>query len=346
MDDPNNTNSSPENTGADNRQAIFTPQPPEPTDPGTSATPAQSSVNLSHPYLSNHPTQTFNTDTGDIILNTGSPKPKQNKRPFIIGGIILAVFVAVCVGVLAIVPKTPDTKNSSTNNLAEIEFNRFATYLLYGTSSDTLSGEYESDKTYELDLQLENPEHNSDYWNKSSELLNQAIQSAENDTSITRYLVRSLRNYQEYFNFISLYDEIGRFDEERLLSSYLSGGANLADSLISNFYNKFDGQDFNIAKTYVDSRKVQYEETVKLYAIYGELGCVRNGNIDESACTHAPSADMLKKFEELSSAISKAAMTANKSLQNSITYLKSRCWELSAWLQDPVDERDGGDDNA
>ena len=100
MDEDKNSSNLPpvDNTGdvavPENRQALFTPQPPEPVE-NTSDTGAQpkTSTYLSHPYLSNHPTQTFNTDTGDIILNSSEPKPKQNKRPFIIGGGIFAAGV-------------------------------------------------------------------------------------------------------------------------------------------------------------------------------------------------------------------------------------------------------------
>jgi hypothetical protein len=80
-----------------NRQALFTPQPPEPTETiGSLDVQSHPPSGLSHPYLSSHPTQTFNTDTGDIILNAGEPKSKRNKRPLIIGGMILAVFVVIC----------------------------------------------------------------------------------------------------------------------------------------------------------------------------------------------------------------------------------------------------------
>ncbi len=99
--DPNQDNQGSDAAGA-NRQAVFTPQT-EPVPPaGNVDAPAQPTVNLSHPYLSNHPTQTFNTDTGDIILNTGPQKPKLNKRPFIIGGVILAIVIILSVIVLFI----------------------------------------------------------------------------------------------------------------------------------------------------------------------------------------------------------------------------------------------------
>lgn len=109
--DPNQENQG-ENSAGGSRQAIFTPQPPvtEGETPIIPASAQASDGSSTHPYFSSHPTQTFNTEAGDIILNTGAPKPKQNKRPFIIGGVILAVFVLICVVVLLVVSKTGDNK--------------------------------------------------------------------------------------------------------------------------------------------------------------------------------------------------------------------------------------------
>lgn len=341
------SNSMGESVVPENRQALFTPQPPEATANTDSLTDqSQTAVNLSHPYFSNHPTQTFNTDTGDIILNSGEPKPKQNKRPFIIGGIILAVVVVVCVIVLAIVSGLSNNEKASNEpNEAEKKFNQFATYLLYGVSNNTLSGEYESDKTYELDRQLENDGFDEGYWLKSSELLDGAIMAADSNQNITRYLVKSLRSYKEYFNFISWYQKNGRFDEGRLLSSYLSGGTSSAKALIDNFYNKFNEIDFGIAKKYVDERKEQYNDAIEIYAIYNEMGCIHDGSVDENNCTKTVSSDTMRRFYDLSSSMSKAAISADRSLQNAVTYLKNRCWDLSEWLQNPVDERDKGDND-
>lgn len=126
--DPDQENQGENSAAGANRQAIFTPQSEQPEAvPGTGI-PAQPSVDLSHPYFSNHPTQTFNTEVGDIILNTGTPKPKQNKRPFIIGGIILAVFTVVLVVVLLVVLPSLNSKSkllsileSNIQNIEDLE---------------------------------------------------------------------------------------------------------------------------------------------------------------------------------------------------------------------------------
>jgi len=312
-------------------------------DIDTPAVPAEPGTGQAHPFIANHPTRTFNTGIGDTILNTKSIRPKGNKKPFIIGGIILASIVAICAAVLLLLPKGSDTSNESVS-IAETQFNQFATYFLYGKREDKLSGNYESDKSYELDLQLEKATIDEGYWEKSTELLDQAITSASEDQSITRYLIKSLQNYRQNYNFIRAYRQNGDLDEEKLLASYISSGADTANTLIDNFYAKYSGLDSNLAKNYAQQRKVQYGDLLNTFAIYNKLGCIRGGDIDEAGCTGTPSQAMREQFTSLSSLMKQAQKNADSIIQKSVQYLKAYCWKLSAWLQNPVDERDGGGD--
>lgn len=87
------------NPTPENRQPVFTPEP-TPTPVAPTVEPAAGPM---HPFFSNHPSQTFNTDAGDIILAGDAPvKPKLNKKPLIIGGIIAAVLVVVGVVVMVV----------------------------------------------------------------------------------------------------------------------------------------------------------------------------------------------------------------------------------------------------
>lgn len=125
--DPNQSNQNNSSAGG-SRQAIFTPQPIQPEASANTNTPAQPSTVLSHPYFSNHPTQTFNNEAGDIILNAGSQKPKHNKRPFIIGGIILAAFAVICVVVLVVVQAITKPSKADVIN----SFEAYKSYIEYG----------------------------------------------------------------------------------------------------------------------------------------------------------------------------------------------------------------------
>lgn len=102
------------NSGNNSRQPIFTPTTtPEqsagvglqsPTSGITGVTPTNNHVNLNHPYFSNHPSQTFNNDVGDIVIRTTGEKSRFgfNKKPFIIGGIIFVVVMILIVGVMSL----------------------------------------------------------------------------------------------------------------------------------------------------------------------------------------------------------------------------------------------------
>ena len=136
MDPTKPEGQTPENTGT-GRQAIFTPQPPEPATPETTSGNSAASANLSHPYFSNHPTQTYAVETGDIILNSAPTKTKHNKRPFIIGGIILVAFLVICAVVLMLIQIL-----SRPNRATVVE--SFATYKNYIEFGPNNSGETES----------------------------------------------------------------------------------------------------------------------------------------------------------------------------------------------------------
>ncbi len=143
MDDPNNTNNSPTDAGVGNRQAIFTPQPeaanpPETPQPPTTVNtaaditpPTPPASDATHPFLSNHPTQTFNTNTGDIILGGAVPKTKQNKRPIFIGVAIILVCLAVVAVILMAASGVFGEKQVSTAEV-RTKWNEFTTYLENG----------------------------------------------------------------------------------------------------------------------------------------------------------------------------------------------------------------------
>lgn len=285
--------------------------------------------------------RTTSTVTGDLKL--GDTKSRRSKKPLIIGGIVLAV-LAVCVIVMLALSKNHKTSDGN-NSEAEIQFNQFATLLLYGKSEDKLTETYEDDKSYELDLQLDKETADRGYWEKTTELLSKAVDTASKDQSITRYLVKSLQSYQQNFDFIRTYREVGDLDENRVLASFNSSGANVTNALIDDFYAKYADLSSAFAKRYADQRKAQYRELLSMFSIYSELGCVKNEVVDVSSCDVSPSHPIMERLLSVSESMGVAQKDASDALQKATSYLKSRCWELSDWLQNPVDERDGNNED-
>lgn len=317
---------------------------PEPTPVSNSTsteTPSANPEPTSMPgIIASAPTIATPAETGDIILSPDNPK-SHNKRPFIIGGAILAIAAVIVIALIAL-SKGFQTTSSGNASIAKTQFNQFATYLLYGKSEDVLSGEYDSYKSYELDLQLEKDGMDSAYWEKSAELLEKAIASATENQSITRYLVKSLQSYQQSFNLIYAYRQNGDLGEERLLSSYLSSGSVTAETLIDNFYTKYDAIESSLAANYVAERKAQYNGLLKIYVIYNDFGCIKDGVIDELNCNVSSGAT--DSLSDLFESVITAQTNANMIIGDSIVGLKSRCWSLNSWLDDPTDERDEGND--
>lgn len=322
---------------------VIDPSMPEPaSDPTPVAAPTTNPEPVATPgIIASTPTIATPAETGDIILSPDGPRP-HNKRPFIIGGLILAVVAIIAIALVALFKGFQPTTNSNAS-VAKTQFDQFATYLLYGKSEDVLSGEYDGYKSYELDLQLEKDEIDLAYWEKSAELLNKAITSATEDQSITRYLIQSLQSYQQTFNFIRTYRQNGDLGEERLLSTYLSSGSEAAETLIDNFYARYNTDESSLTANYVVERKTQYNDLLKIYAFYNDLSCIKNGVIDEPNC-NIPSGVTANSLDDLFELTMTAQANANTMIGDSVVGLKSRCWNLSAWLNDPTDERDEGND--
>ena len=85
-----------------NGRAIFS----TPTAPTTSQSQPQGGA--AHPFFANHPSQTFNTGAGDIVIGGGqASKPKRSKVPLVIGAVAVILVIIAVIIVLAI------SKNSS-----------------------------------------------------------------------------------------------------------------------------------------------------------------------------------------------------------------------------------------
>lgn len=270
------SNSMGESVVPENRQALFTPQPPEATANTDSLTDqSQTAVNLSHPYFSNHPTQTFNTDTGDIILNSGEPKPKQNKRPFIIGGIILAVVVVVCVIVLLLVEAISKPSQADVSK----SFNVFKDYIEYGPdNANDDNSWYISQLTSYMydtsDVKEESQKIKSLYVDFKSKLQQSNI-TLSNDLRNTVAKEDTLLEYA--ILYIDLDNQIESLANNYIKPNEQVNAETLATQIVpqrsdNNFYNDFR----EIFIKYIVSE-------LEIYAFYNDNFCLMDGKVD-SVC--------------------------------------------------------------
>lgn len=98
---------------------IFTPNPTTPPTPpaqtpvvtGSVVEPASNTTTtgLSHPYVSNHPTQTFSSETGDIVIGNSVPKGRKNKK-ILIMGIIITTVILLFVSIIFLICQNPSSR--------------------------------------------------------------------------------------------------------------------------------------------------------------------------------------------------------------------------------------------
>lgn len=271
--DPNQENQG-ENSAGGSRQAIFTPQPPvvegeAPTIPASAQASDGSSI---HPYFSSHPTQTFNTEAGDIILNTSAPKPKQNKRPFIIGGVILAVFVLICVVVLLVVQAM--SKPSKTDVVKS--FNVFKNYIEYGPDNvGNDEGWYISQLTSYIydtpDAEEESKKIKSLYSDFKSKLQQSSITLGNN-------LQNAIITEDTLLEYAILYIDLDN-QIRSLVNNYIKADEQVnAESLATQIVPQRSDNNF-----YNDMREVLIKyiaSELEIYAFYNDNFCLMDEDVD------------------------------------------------------------------
>ena len=142
----------------------------------TDATSQMQDVNVAMQANSN---STTSTATGDIKL-APSANPKS-KAPLI----IIALLVLAGVGALVWATVTGRLGGEETGNVAEHttleearkSFDRFATYVLFGTSEDTLDDIYNPNKEYRIETESYAESYNTEFWDEAEQLLVNASNS-------------------------------------------------------------------------------------------------------------------------------------------------------------------------
>lgn len=124
---------------------IFSKNTPVPPTPEKSPRPFKA-----HPFVANHPTQTFASEAGDIVLSSDTQplKTRRKKKPLLwIAAALLTATVIIGIIVAAI---SGSFSNTSTTRLHE-DFNKYANYFLYSTDSAAdIEGAYQYGDRYAL----------------------------------------------------------------------------------------------------------------------------------------------------------------------------------------------------
>lgn len=84
---------------------------------------------------------------------------------------------------------------------------------------------------------------------------------------------------------------------------------------------------------------------VKLYEIYNSIGCIQDGEINETICNAAPDALLSEEFTTSNMTLTEADARANQILEQAIRSLKDGCWRISDQFQEILDKTSSEDND-
>ncbi len=281
-------------------------------------------------FLASHPHRSQASGTGDIILRNG-PTP-GGKKKWILLGLAAIAFVAIIIVLIGVVGK------KTTTGQFETSFKRYSNYLLYGEDKgSTLEGEYDDERSYELDLQLEGDTYDENYWQTSRDLLSSAIESYDNSDSSEIEVVDYFETYRSTFDFVELYKRNGEPTLDGMAAD------SLTQTTLEEKYAAFLDSNNADAVAYVQNRISQYTTWAELYGVYDNLGCVNEGNVDEESCVISASDE--DTIDDLATKIAEFDQSATQLLSGAIYMLKSDCWYFDEIIQTGAEEASDEDDS-
>ncbi len=321
------------------KQAIFTPNPEVPTEAsagnvlgaqaGAFGASEMNSTGPAHPFFSNHPTQTFASGAGDIIINHGSAgRPKTSRKPLIIGGIIIAALVVVLVGVIV---AFGGKKERGSESEGGDSFGQYANHILYSTTNKTLSGNYDPYYDYALTEQTQSEEVDEAWWTTTKDLLDiastdiLAMQLASDDNEKDT-ISGFLRQHEDGIAFLSAYQSVKEFDIDALISYYLSSNADNTKEHLNQLYTPLEETKSNVAIGYARTKVQEYSMLADALNKYREYGCLKPDGIIEYCADHATEID--SELAGQMETVYRLDGEASDRVDQLLDQLESSCWQI------------------
>ena len=265
-----------ENTGAvlpaqnPESQAIFTPPTTNETTDNLPtpliAMNGQPLGNPNHNYFAHHPTRTFSSANGDIILGHGPKKAKIGKKPIIIGLIAIIITVVIFTAVYLIVGLM---SKPSRADVAEA-FAKYTDYIQNGPS-----GEGNSDSWFLLHLdELQYSAYDADeYTGEAYKLFNDFTKQLDasrlyKDNSA---LKDSINSERRMLNHLAIYYGINGILQP-VIETYINDGQEAAMESIRQINSQYE-QD-GIDESFRDLVVEYLESNLALYKFYIDNACI------------------------------------------------------------------------
>ena len=313
--------------------------PAQPVTPTPSPAPVQPISSTTPPPVTSTPPPTSRPSprpaSDDIIIPPSEPAQPKNKKPLIIGAIIVAG-VAVIAGLIFLLTGSLRGSAPVEATDAKGKFNIYANYLLFGTDSKDPIPDYNPEELYTFEsvfnqiekfhngtdetITIETNETNSQYINKLKNVFDDFYNTYSTETS---EIAGDISEYKESIDFIHAYVNFIPPSDEDILAT--------TDSDFKELYQVFYDLGSDIGEDYGDYNVKNAEAIVELAKIYEEAGCDFNQDV-ETAITCLENANIseesITKLDEIDTILldneSKMATIVSDSADDFI----DQCWSV------------------
>ena len=216
---------------------------------------------------------------------------------------------------------------------SETSFNRYANYLLYGSTADSLSGDYSDYTTYKLDEEIaSSQEENDNYWEQASNLLSVAKERFANtklDNEAEEDIYLFIGDQQEILSFLRAYRQSTIPDQTTLMRRYLSSGAKVADSYITESLKPLYELNSELANNYLKIKNNEYAAGFALLDAYRENGCIKSDNSIDEVCVKRLFDLPTQEYDDLSNNALKLRQDSELFIKNKTRQIERECWTIS-----------------
>lgn len=275
------------------------------------------------------------TATGD--LNLQPITKKKSRLPLI----LLATFAVIAViGGVVFVAVSGSGKDGGEEPAVSVEaareqFNRFANYILYGEPSSVLTGSYTRGKSYELDVQAENAEYDSEFWNTALNLLNNTVNIYESlGDAANSSLLSFLKSYQQDFLFLNQYVSLKDLTVDALFETYIERGAEGTKNYISDYYYELGELESGYSESFAAKLILRDSLFINGVKYYDTAGCLADGQLNDECMDNLV---LGEAAFDLFSDLNDARQSVISEGEDIVRNLEQSCWTISNWSQGPLE---------
>lgn len=330
-----------------------TPPSPQPASPSLAQSSSSTQpASTPPPQTSFQPRTPLHRPTDDIILQPSSPsKPKNNKKPLIIGAIALAGAAAVA-GLIFLM--TGALRGSAPVEAADVKgkFNIYANYLLFGTDSkDSIPEAYDPDVLYKFSAVLDGEYDTNTLEGLDDEIDNQSSLNEKSTIESAEYPGYSEAS-AEYFNNTKdlFYDFYNQYQSEnnqlddtiveykQYLDFFYIYLARNSYSNLDDFYQAITDLNSDTGNEYINYGKSISDLDNQISEIYNSVGCQYDNDDDSydfEACINNAefSEEQASSLENLENSINQNTQAMSDLIATVSENIIVDCWNIEDGLQ-------------